>query len=179
MDETDPCANRRSLVQCDAHIANVALTRPVRVPDVRATSSRGLGTTSSGRNAHATRRVSSGSTPVNTMQIAKNTSVAMIVKRTWANLHGVRMFLRHHDNPTTEIRGVDESHIIFATVLDSEDASGVWIALPADKQKPESPMFSLLVPWSQVLTIVVGEQFSPAIRREARKIGFTGETEPE
>jgi hypothetical protein len=29
------------------------------------------------------------------------------------------------------------------------------------------------------LTIVVAEQFSAAIRQEARKIGFTGETEPE
>jgi hypothetical protein len=115
------------------------------------------------------------------MQIDKNASVAVIVKRTWANLHGVRMFLRQHENPTTEIRGVDESHIIFATVLDSDDARGVWIELTADKQKPESSVgrFSLLIPWSEVLTIVVGEQFSAAIRQEARKIGFTGETERE
>jgi hypothetical protein len=115
------------------------------------------------------------------MQIDKNASIAVIVKRTWANLHGVRMFLRQQENPRAEIRGVDESHIIFATVLDSEDARGVWIALAADKQKPESSAgrVSLLVPWSQVLTIVVGEQFSSAIRQEARKIEFTGETERE
>jgi len=36
-----------------------------------------------------------------------------------------------------------------------------------------------LVPWSQVLAIVVAEQFSPAIRQEARRIGFTGEIERE
>ena len=38
---------------------------------------------------------------------------------------------------------------------------------------------SLLVRWSQVLTIVVADQFSAAIRQEARKIGFTEETERE
>ena len=32
------------------------------------------------------------------------------------------MFLRQHENPQAEIRGVDESHIIFGTVLDSDDA---------------------------------------------------------
>jgi hypothetical protein len=91
------------------------------------------------------------------------------------------MFLRQHENPQAEIRGVDESHILFGTVLDSDDARGIWIELTADRQKPDSAMerFSLLVPWSQVLSIVVAEQFSAAIRREARKIGFTGETERE
>jgi hypothetical protein len=115
------------------------------------------------------------------MQIDKKASIAVIVRRTWANLHGVRMFLRQHENPQTEIRGVDESHILFGTVLDSDDARGVWIALTADKQKPDSAVerFSLLVPWSQVLSIVVAEQFSASIRQEARKIGFTGETERE
>jgi hypothetical protein len=115
------------------------------------------------------------------MQIDKNASIAVVVKRAWANLHGVRMFLRPRESPQAEIRGVDESHIIFGTVLDSEDSRGVWIEVTADKQKPESAAgrFSLLVPWSEVLTIVVGEQFSAAIRQEARKIGFTGETERE
>jgi len=115
------------------------------------------------------------------MQIDKDASIAVIVKRTWANLHGVRMFLRQHESAQAEIRGVDESHILFGTVLDADDARGVWIALTADKRKPNSAVdrFSLLVPWSQVLTIVVAKQFSAAIRQEARKIGFTEETEPE
>jgi len=115
------------------------------------------------------------------MQIDKNASMAVIVSRTWANLHGVRMFLRQHEKPQTETRGVDESHILFATVLDSEDARGVWIELTADQQKTNSAVgrVSLLVPWSQVLSIVVAEQFSAAIRQEARRIGFTGEIERE
>lgn len=113
------------------------------------------------------------------MQIAKDASIAVVVKRTWANLHGVKMFLRQHESPQTDIRGVDESHILFVKVLDSDDARGVWIELAADRQKQASSgeRFSLLVPWSQVLTIVVAEEFSPAIRQEARKIGFTEETE--
>ncbi|MGA2148190.1 MAG: hypothetical protein ABSH49_24850 [Bryobacteraceae bacterium] len=115
------------------------------------------------------------------MQLDKDACIAVVVKRTWANLHGVKMFLRQQESPQTEIRGVDESHIIFATVLDSDDARGVWIELAANEQKPDSAVerFSILVPWSQILTIVVAGQFSPAIRREARKIGFTGETERE
>lgn len=115
------------------------------------------------------------------MQIDKNASTAVVVKRTWANLHGVKMFLRQHENQQAEIRGVDESHIIFATVLDSDNTRGVWIELTADKQKQDSAVerFNLLIPWSQILAIIVAEQFSPAIRREARKIGFTGETDRE
>lgn len=114
------------------------------------------------------------------MQLDKDASIAVVVKRTWANLHGVKMFLRP-EGPQTEIRGVDESHILFATVLDSEDQRGVWIELAANKSKKGSTMerFTLLVPWSEILTIVVSKQFSAAIRQEARKIGFTGEMESE
>lgn len=115
------------------------------------------------------------------MQIQKGISVAVVVKRTWANLHGVKMFLRQSDNPQTEIRGVDESHIIFATVLDAEDVRGIWIERHVDLPKQEPPVerFQILIPWSQVLAIVTADQFSAEIRQEARRIGFTGETEPE
>ena len=114
------------------------------------------------------------------MQLDKDASIAVVVKRTWANLHGVKMFLRP-EGPQTEIRGVDESHILFATVLDSDDQRGVWIELAANREKQGSAMerFTLLVPWSEILTIVVSKQFSAAIRQEARKIGFTGEMESE
>ena len=115
------------------------------------------------------------------MQIDKDASIAVVVKRTWANLHGVKMFLRQQESPQSEIRGVDESHILFAKVIDSDDSRGVWIELPVVAQKPDSggERFRLLVPWSEVLAIVVAKEFSPAIRQEARKIGFTGETERE
>ena len=115
------------------------------------------------------------------MQIDKDASVAVVVKRTWANLHGVRMFLRRHEGPQAEIRGVDDSHVLFATVLDANDPHGVWIDIAADRQNEDSAAerFSLLVPWSEILTVVAAEQFSSAMRHEARKIGFTGEIERE
>jgi hypothetical protein len=114
------------------------------------------------------------------MQIDKGASVAVVIKRPWANLHGVRMFLRRNENPQADLRGVDESHILFAKVLDS-DTRGIWIELNTDKhgEDPAVERFSLLIPWDQVLTIVIAEQFSPAIRQEARRIGFTGEIERE
>lgn len=115
------------------------------------------------------------------MQFDKHASVAVVVKRTWVNLHGVKMFLRRHEGPQTEIRGVDDSHVLFATVLDAGDPHGVWIEIAGDRQNqdPAAERLSLLVPWSEVLTIVLAEQFSPALRHEARKIGFTGEIERE
>jgi hypothetical protein len=113
------------------------------------------------------------------MQIDKDASVAVIVKRSWANLYGVRLFL--NESPQAEMRGVDESHILFANVLDAEDARGVWIEVARRKRTDNSgaAQFRILIPWSEVLALVVGKEFSPAIRQEARKIGFTGETERE
>ena len=46
------------------------------------------------------------------MKIGKGSSTAVVVKRAWTNLHGVRMFL--HERSVNEIRGVDKSHILFA-----------------------------------------------------------------
>lgn len=115
------------------------------------------------------------------MQIDKDASIAVIVKRDWVNLHGVKMFLRQPEHVHAEIRGVDESHILFATVLDADDQRGVWIELAPNTPKADAAAerFKVLVPWSQILTIVVAKEFSAAIRNEARKIGFTGEIEME
>jgi hypothetical protein len=63
------------------------------------------------------------------MKIDKGTSVAVVINRDWANLHGVRMFLRLNHTPEREIRGVDNSHVVFARMLDSEDPNGLWIEL--------------------------------------------------
>ena len=115
------------------------------------------------------------------MQIDKDACIAVVVKRAWVNLHGVKMFLRQPENVQAEIRGVDESHILFAPVLDADDARGVWIELAPNKPKPDSAAerFKLLVPWNQILSVVVAKEFSAAIRQESRKIGFTGEMERE
>jgi hypothetical protein len=56
-----------------------------------------------------------------------------------------------------------------------DGSAGVWIELTWDKQTQASAAerFNLLIPGSQILTIIVVEQFLTAIRQEARKIGFT------
>ncbi|MEN6537663.1 MAG: hypothetical protein ABFD89_28685 [Bryobacteraceae bacterium] len=111
------------------------------------------------------------------MHIDKGASVAVVLNRNWANLYGVRFFLRQNETPQREIRGVDESHIVFAEVLDADDSRGLWIELNTDRHRedPTVERFSFLVPWREVLTIVIAKEFSPAIREEARKIGFTAE----
>ena len=115
------------------------------------------------------------------MKIDKDASIAVIVKQAWANLHGVKMFLRQGEGSQADIRGVDESHILFAKVLDAEDSTGIWIEVPANRHDRDVAVgvVRMLIPWSQVLAIVLAAQFSPAIRQEARRIGFTGEMDPE
>jgi|ERR1035438_940066 hypothetical protein len=114
------------------------------------------------------------------MNIEKGASVAVVLNRDWANLKGVRLFLRQDQDPALEIGGEDNSHIVFAKVLDAEDPRGLWIELNTARHEedPSVKRFSFLVPWDQVLTIVVTEEFSPAIREEARKIGFTAPVKP-
>jgi hypothetical protein len=102
------------------------------------------------------------------MKIDKGTSVAVVINRHWANLQGVRMFLR----PEKDIGGADESHVVFARMLDSEDRNGLWIELTKNKEDSTVKSLSFLIPWSQILSVVVGEDFSPDIREQARKIGF-------
>ena len=108
------------------------------------------------------------------MKIEKGTNVAVVVKRHWVNLQGVRMFLRDYQDPQKEIRGTDESDIMFADVLDSEDPKGLWIELYPDQHRkdPTVKRLSLFIPWDEVLSILIAEEFSPTIREEARKIGF-------
>ena len=107
------------------------------------------------------------------MKIDKGTKVAVVVNRHWANLQGVRMFL-HYQDPERAIRGSDESHVIFADILDAEGSKGLWIELYADQQRKDSTIsrLPLFIPWGQVLCIVIAEEFSPAISEEARRIGF-------
>jgi hypothetical protein len=112
------------------------------------------------------------------MQIKKGASVAVVVNRAWANLHGVRIFLREGQAPGLEIRGIDQSHIVFADVLDADDSKGLWIELNSGRHQedPAVKRYSFLVPWGQILTVVISEDFSPAIREEARKIGFAADS---
>jgi hypothetical protein len=57
----------------------------------------------------------------------------------------------------------------------------MWTEVERHKRAEESGVeqFSILIPWSDMLAIVTAKEFSSAIRQEARRIGFTGEMEPE
>ncbi len=115
------------------------------------------------------------------MQIDKGANVAVVVSRAWANLHGVKLFLRPEEATQLDIRGVDDSHVLFARSLDADGAIGVWIEVETDKRQenPAAGWIRMLIPWSHVLTIAVAEKFSLAVRTEARRIGFTGEMDRE
>jgi len=52
-------------------------------------------------------------------------SIVLVVERSWANLRGVRAIIREG----REIKEGDDSHIIEAKVLDSEDTHGLWVEL--------------------------------------------------
>ncbi len=85
------------------------------------------------------------------MKIDKGTSVAVVINRHWANLQGVRMFLR----PEKDIGGADESHVVFARMLDSEDPNGLWIELNTAKHKEDSTVKAL---WSgRMISLLISE----------------------
>lgn len=84
-----------------------------------------------------------------------------------------------HANPQAEIRGLDGRYVLFPKVVDAEDARGVWIKVERGEQESGAEQFRIMIPWGEVLAIVLGQEFSRAIRHEARNIGFTEETQPD
>ena len=107
------------------------------------------------------------------MKIDKGTSVAVVVYRNWVNLYWVRKFVRYHEEPEREVRG-DESHVLLARVLDADDPHGLWVELHA-AQGPAASPFKLMVPWNQILSVVLPEKDFPGdVVDEARRIGVRG-----
>src|SRR6266849_9578936 len=104
------------------------------------------------------------------MELKKNTSIAVIVTRDWINRCGVRMFVREG----REIPKESDSHIIFARVLDSQDPHGLWIELHRGKREvdPSVELQGMMIPWGEVLSVVVRENLSPELWNEAKKMGF-------
>jgi hypothetical protein len=104
------------------------------------------------------------------MEIKKNSSVAVIVPRRWVNLRGIRLFVREG----REIPENADSHIILARVLDSEDPRGLWIELNrgTHEKDPSVKLQSMMVPWNEVLSIIVRQDLSPELWEEARQTGF-------
>ena len=112
------------------------------------------------------------------MQIDKGTSAVVTVRLQWANLIGVRALLRQKYNPhreiPVEIQGSDDSHIIYAKILDAESPFGLWIeiewSIAQDGKAPALEKVSFLIPWAEVLTIVIGKDVQEESKR--MKIGF-------
>lgn len=104
------------------------------------------------------------------MQIEKNTNVAVVVNKSWANLYGVRALLR---DGRTLSENSDASHMIFARVLDSRDEHGLWITNTGQQEgDPNVKVKAIMIPWSQILTIVIHQNLSPELWAEAEKMGF-------
>ncbi len=110
------------------------------------------------------------------MQISKGSSAAVVVDRDWANLAGVRIFLRRYQEPSKETKA-ESTHLILAKILDAEDRHGLWVELSAnstsaDQAKP----LTLMIPWAKITTIALTDDWTPALEEEMRQIGFVGRT---
>lgn len=53
-------------------------------------------------------------------------SIAVVVRWGWANLQGVRLLLRN-GRLDREIGGPDDSHMIFAKLIDADHPLGLWL----------------------------------------------------
>lgn len=106
------------------------------------------------------------------MRLKQNSTTAVVVRKSWANLQAVKLFLRNC--PVCEIQSADDSHVIFARVLDDTDARGLWIELNTSRhaEDPRVELRSFLIPWPVVLAVVNAEDFTPAME-EARDLGFS------
>jgi hypothetical protein len=100
-------------------------------------------------------------------------SIVLVVQRSWANLRGVRLIVRDGK----EIREGDNSHVIFANVLDSSDSHGLWVELNTEKHQQDASvkLLSVMIPWDVILMVGVSKEFAPHLWKEARKAGFIPE----
>jgi hypothetical protein len=94
------------------------------------------------------------------------------VRRHWANLAGVRAFLRQKDGANRELGGSDDSYLITAKILDAESPMGLWIEIQWRVQGPELETKCFLIPWNEVLTIVIGKGVEEQSQEIRNRIGF-------
>ena len=83
----------------------------------------------------------------------------MVVRKEWAHLQAIQMFLRDRAD---EMQSDDDSHTILARVLDDTDERGLWIELNRREHERDSSieLQSMMIPWHAVLAVVVGEELS-------------------
>ncbi len=117
------------------------------------------------------------------MRLKQNSSTAIVVRKSWANLEAIQAFLRErprksdgngksalssagNGNGSQSAAAADDSHTIFARVLDDTDARGLWIELHTKEheQNPEVELEALMIPWPAVLAVVVANDFTPAMK---------------
>lgn len=106
------------------------------------------------------------------MRLKQNSATAIVVKKSWANLQAIRLFLR--DCPSCEIQSADESHLVLARVLDDTDERGLWIELNTTKHQddPFIELNALMIPWHAVLGVVTAKDFAHATE-EAKQAGLS------
>jgi hypothetical protein len=113
------------------------------------------------------------------MRLKQNSSTAIVVKKSWANLQAIQCFLR--DRPqngngksithspgngdahaSSSAQSGDDSCTIFARVLDDTDVRGLWIELNTREHEkdPAVELQALMIPWPAVLAMVVGNHFA-------------------
>jgi hypothetical protein len=105
------------------------------------------------------------------MRLKQNSTNAVVVRRSWANLQGIKLFLR--DCPVCEIEAADDSHVIFARALDDSDERGLWIELNTAQHARDAAveLKAMMIPWSAVLAVVCANEFAGSVK-EARELGF-------
>jgi len=99
------------------------------------------------------------------MRLRQNSSNAVVVRKEWAHLQAIQLFLK---DQADEMRSDDDSHTIFARVLDDTDERGLWIELNRREHERDSSieLQSMMIPWHAVLAVVVGEELSCKIEEE-------------
>jgi hypothetical protein len=103
------------------------------------------------------------------MRLKQSSTTAVVVRRSWANLQAVQSFLRHC--PTKKAcsdQAADDSQTILARVLDDRDSRGLWIQLNTKEheQDPAVELQALMIPWPEVLAVVVAHDFGSVIEKK-------------
>lgn len=98
------------------------------------------------------------------MRLKMNALSAVVVRKSWANLQAIQMFL--HDRPSAE--SVDDSYSLLARVLDDSDARGLWIELETEIDLPDASAErpALMIPWHEVLAVIVASNLPERFRSQ-------------
>ena len=95
------------------------------------------------------------------MKIQTGAMLAVVVNQHWARLQGVSQFLGNSGEsermaPQRHHNVQDDSHTLYANVLDDEDPRGLWVELnPEHHKKYKTKTGAFLIPWNQILGIAV------------------------